>query len=272
MSKLPIGWNSASIEDAMEAIIDYRGKTPTKTTSGIPLITAKIIDSGRIAEPTEFISEGTYLEWMKRGFPKQGDVLITTEAPLGEVAQLQQERVALAQRVILLRGRTEVVDNSYIKWILQAPIVQDQLRARSTGSTVLGIKQSELRKVKLFYPPIAEQRRIAAILDRADAVRRKRKEAIALTEELLRSAFLEMFGNPVVNSKEWETTALGNLLTDIESGWSPECDSREAEAEEWGVLKLGAVTRRHFDPTQNKALLPGTSPRPELEVKRPVAL
>lgn len=218
MSKLPAEWNLASIEDAMEAIIDYRGKTPTKTTSGIPLITAKIIDNGRIAEPTEFISENTYLDWMKRGFPKQGDVLITTEAPLGEVAQLQHERVALAQRVILLRGQSDVVDNSYLKWVLQSPLVQDQLRARSTGSTVLGIKQSELRKVKFPYPPIAEQRRIAAILDRADAVRRKRQHAIALTEELLRSAFLEMFGDPAKNTKGWEMVAVGDVVSDVRDG------------------------------------------------------
>jgi type I restriction enzyme S subunit len=116
-------------------------------------------------------------------------------------------------------------------------------------------------------PPLEEQRRIAAILDKADAVRRKRKEAIALTEELLRSAFLEMFGDPVTNPKGWEIITLGNLLLGIESGWSPECDSREAQAEEWGILKLGSVTWGHFNASENKALLPSTTPRPELEVK-----
>ncbi|NJL64977.1 MAG: restriction endonuclease subunit S, partial [Methylacidiphilales bacterium] len=124
-----------------------------------------------------------------------------------------------------------------------------------------------MEKFQIPLPPLEEQRRIAAILDRADAVRRKRKEAIALTEELLRSQFLDMFGNPVTNPKGWEVIELGNLITDIESGWSPKCDSREAEIDEWGILKLGAVTWGYFNPSENKALLPDTVPRPELEVK-----
>jgi type I restriction enzyme S subunit len=139
--------------------------------------------------------------------------------------------------------------------------------AGGTAGSMPKISGAKLKELQISLPPIEEQRRIAAILDRADAVRRKRQEAIALTEELLRSAFLEMFGDPVANPKEWEMVALEDCLIDIESGWSPECDSRTAEAEEWGVLKLGAVTYGHFDPDQNKALFPDTIPRPELEVK-----
>ena len=95
--------------DLLEALIDYRGKTPPKSTSGIPLITAKVIKGGVINEDgLEYVSEETYSSWMRRGFPKLGDILITTEAPLGEVAQLRTDsRVALAQRVILLRADPE---------------------------------------------------------------------------------------------------------------------------------------------------------------------
>ncbi len=218
MKDLPTTWKDFSIEDLMEAIIDYRGKTPAKTTSGIPLITAKIIDNGKIHTPTEFISQETYVEWMKRGFPKKGDVLITTEAPLGEVAQLYDDKVALAQRVILLRGRSDKLSNSYLKWVLQSSQTQKQLYSRSTGSTVLGIKQSELRKVKIPLPPLNEQKRIAAILDKADAIRRKRKQAIALTEDLLRSAFLEMFGDPVTNPKGWKVKKLWEVTNKITDG------------------------------------------------------
>src|SRR5205823_10329946 len=135
-------------------IIDYRGKTPSKTSSGVPLITAKVVKSGRIEEPNEFIAEEEYDEWMTRGRPESGDVVITTEAPLGEVAQLGSERVALAQRIILLRGKDGLLDNGFLKFLMQSENVQDQLRARASGTTVLGIKQSELRKVILTLPPI----------------------------------------------------------------------------------------------------------------------
>ncbi len=70
----------------------------------------------------------------------------------------------------------------------------------------------QLVKIEIPLPPLEEQRRITAILDKADAVRRKRKEAIALTEELLRSAFLEMFGDPITNPKGWEVRPLIQLI------------------------------------------------------------
>ena len=95
-------WKTLPLEDCLEALIDYRGKTPEKTSFGIPLITAKIIKSGRIEKPTEFIAKENYDSWMRRGIPQAGDVVLTVEAPLGEVAQLGPEKIALAQRVVHL--------------------------------------------------------------------------------------------------------------------------------------------------------------------------
>ena len=88
MFDFPDGWQLRSVEDSMQAIIDYRGKTPRKTLFGIPLITAKIVKDGRIMMPNEFIASENYELWMRRGIPEPGDVVMTTEAPLGEVAQL----------------------------------------------------------------------------------------------------------------------------------------------------------------------------------------
>lgn len=111
-------WQENSLEDCMEAIIDYRGKTPKKTESGIPLITAKIIKGGRILPVAEFIAEDDYDTWMRRGIPKSRDIVLTTEAPLGEVAQLDERKVALAQRVITLRGKAGLLDNTFLKYLL----------------------------------------------------------------------------------------------------------------------------------------------------------
>src|ERR1039458_4814948 len=94
----PQDWRTMTLESAMEAIIDYRGKSPQKTSSGIALITARVVKGGRILPPDEFIAPEDYDEWMRRGLPLPGDVLITTEAPLGEVAQIDHRKVALAQR------------------------------------------------------------------------------------------------------------------------------------------------------------------------------
>ena len=96
----PSGWKLSPVEDCMEAIIDYRGKSPRKTSFGIPLVTAKIVKGGRISAAAEFIAMEDYDAWMRRGLPCKGDVVMTTEAPLGEVAQLDGQKVALAQRLI----------------------------------------------------------------------------------------------------------------------------------------------------------------------------
>jgi type I restriction enzyme S subunit len=152
----------------MATIIDYRGKSPDKTPFGVPLITAKIVKGGRIAKPSEFIAEEDYDEWMRRGLPEPGDVVMTTEAPLGEIAQLDRRKVALAQRLITLRGRPGFLDSNFLKFLMQSDFVQAQLKARATGTTVLGIKQSELRKVELLIPPFPEQQAIAELLGAID--------------------------------------------------------------------------------------------------------
>lgn len=183
------------LENCLDALIDYRGKTPEKTNSGIPLITAKIIKGGRIETPTEFIATDNYNSWMRRGIPKAGDVVLTVEAPLGEVAQLGPEKIALAQRVVTLRGKTGLLDNSYLLYLLQTEEMQEQLKARATGTTVLGIKQSELRKVMLNLPPMSVQVSAAAALkaldDRITLLRETNATLEAIAQALFKSWFVD---------------------------------------------------------------------------------
>lgn len=185
--------HSYALADCMAAIIDYRGKTPRKTATGVPLITAKIVKGGRIESPNEFVDPDEYEDWMRRGLPQMGDVVLTTEAPLGEVAQLQEARVALAQRLILLRGKPGVLDNTYLKFLMMSANVQSQLQGRASGTTVLGIKQSELRKVVLSLPPVEEQRIIAGVLGALDdKIEQNRRTAQSL-ERLVQAVFLAWF-------------------------------------------------------------------------------
>jgi type I restriction enzyme S subunit len=188
-------WMEATLEDCMEAIIDYRGKTPKKKRSGIPLITAKVIKEGRIEPATEFIDPDDYNDWMTRGLPSTGDVLLTTEAPLGEVAQLSTSDVALAQRVITLRGKQGVLNNSFLKYLLRTAFVQEQLKSRASGSTVSGIKQSELRKVLLRFPSYTEQVRIASILgsldDKIELNRRMNATLESMAQAIFKSWFID---------------------------------------------------------------------------------
>jgi type I restriction enzyme S subunit len=150
---------------------DYRGKTPTKTTEGVFLITAKNIRQGYIdySASQEYVSKDDYLSVMRRGLPKIGDVLITTEAPLGFVAQVDREDIALAQRVIKYRSKQSHLSNDFLKHFLLSSHFQDRLNAKATGSTVKGIKGSKLHQLKIPIPLPAEQARIVDILDKFDA-------------------------------------------------------------------------------------------------------
>jgi len=91
-SELPAGWAREQVGNITK-FIDYRGKTPKKSSSGIRLITAKNVRMGYISElPLEFISSEEYQKWMIRGFPQSGDILITTEGPLGPTFRTSQNR------------------------------------------------------------------------------------------------------------------------------------------------------------------------------------
>jgi type I restriction enzyme S subunit len=152
--------------------VDYRGKTPQKTASGIFLVTAKNIRMGYIDYETsrEFIDENDYSLVMRRGIPKLGDVLITTEAPCGFVAQVDRENIALAQRVIKYRSKDGRLSNSFLKYYLLGGQFQKKLHKAATGSTVKGIKGSKLHQLTIPIPSEEEQARIVDILDKFDTI------------------------------------------------------------------------------------------------------
>ncbi|MDF5034002.1 restriction endonuclease subunit S [Vibrio parahaemolyticus] len=250
------------LEDAVEALIDYRGKTPKKTTSGVPLITAKVIKNGEILEPNEFIAPENYDSWMVRGLPKVGDVVLTVEAPLGQVAQLTESYVALAQRVVTLRGKEGVLDNTYLKYLLMTPKMQAALDGRSSGSTVKGIKQSELRKVELELPDIGTQRKIASILASLDNKIANNKAMNQTLEKLAQRIFKSWFidFDPVKANKEGlpfdglspEIQALfpnefeDSELGMIPKGWAAEELSSLININPRRTIKKGTVTH-HID-------------------------
>jgi type I restriction enzyme, S subunit len=223
-------FQTRTIKEAIESLIDYRGKTPPKTTSGVWLVTAKVIKEGFIQnENKEYIAADFYDEWMRRGLPKQWDVLVTTEAPLGEVAQIRTpEKIALAQRVILLRGNPDVVHQGFLYQAMKCPFVQGELKARSSGTTVLGIKQSELWKVKIPWYPLPTQRKIAGILSAYDDLIENNTRRIdileAMGQAIYRAWFVE-FRFPgheqvkLVNSplgkipERWEVSTLGSVAS-----------------------------------------------------------
>lgn len=166
LDNLPVEWTKDQLANLVN-FIDYRGKTPTKTSEGIPLITAKNIRDGYInREPREYIADAAYDGWMTRGIPQLGDLVITTEAPMGNVAILNiQEKFALAQRAICLNFKYNQCISKFLYYYLRSQYFKTDLQAKATGTTVQGIKAAELKKIFVPLAPLAEQQEIVRQLD-----------------------------------------------------------------------------------------------------------
>ena len=178
---IPEDWEVKRLRDACD-YVDYRGKSPNKSSDGIFLVTAKNIRDGYIDYniSKEFIPIDEFDETMRRGKAQIGDVLITTEAPLGHIAQIDNPNIALAQRVIKYSGKNGL-RNTYLKYYLMSEGFQTILIANATGSTALGIKGSRLHQLPIIIPSTEEQDRIISSLQLWDTAIAKQT---ALIEQL----------------------------------------------------------------------------------------
>ncbi|WP_229205611.1 MULTISPECIES: restriction endonuclease subunit S [unclassified Duganella] len=161
-------WDAKPL-NKLTSYVDYRGKAPPKSDHGIFLVTAKNIKQGNIDYDIskEYVLLDDYDEVMKKGKPIIGDVLLTTEAPLGNVAQIDRENVALAQRVIKFRAG-ELIDNDFLKHYMLGDTFQNLLKFMAIGSTVQGIQGKVLHKLTIKFPSGLEQKKITDCLNSID--------------------------------------------------------------------------------------------------------
>jgi type I restriction enzyme S subunit len=211
-------WQDLNIGSICKKIIDYRGKTPEKVLSGTKLITSKVIKNSRILDDAnfEYIRDDKYEEVMRRGKPEFQDVLFTTEAPLGEVALIKSdEKIAIAQRIILLRADQDKVIPHFLFYSLRGPIGYNRVQQKGTGTTVLGIKNPELKKVILPIPPLPTQRKIAKILSNYDDLIKNNLKCIKLLEEYARLTYEEWFLRFRIGGKKLDIDS----ESDLPFGW-----------------------------------------------------
>lgn len=145
-----------------------------------------------------------------------GDLLVSWSATLGVFQWNDNDSAVLNQHIFRVLPNEKKVVKPFLKHaLIQSVATMDK---HTHGATMKHINRKEFLETPLFLPPLDEQRRIAAILDKADAIRRKRQESIRLTEEFLRSTFLEMFGDPVTNPKGVKVVQLSEITTKITDG------------------------------------------------------
>jgi type I restriction enzyme S subunit len=166
---VPQEWEIDALPDLFK-VIDYRGRTPPFSESGIPYIGSNNIRNERIVlDDKRYVSEQTYEKYMTRGIPNEGDILFTTEAPLGEVAIIPRNlKFCFAQRLVALQCKKEH-NSRFLMYMLRSSIVQKQLSDWATGTTVKGISAKNMKFIRIPYSEdVEEQRKIAETLSAVD--------------------------------------------------------------------------------------------------------
>ena len=151
--------------------VDYRGKTPPKVDEGVLLITAKNVRPGFYSSsPQEYMDASKYDSWMSRGIPKCGDILFTTEAPLGNVCRIPniEGKFAVGQRLLVIQPDQSILNNDYVAYVLQSDYFQNEVDKHSSGSTAKGIKARLLIKIGIPVPPLNKQIAFSELYQQSD--------------------------------------------------------------------------------------------------------
>jgi type I restriction enzyme S subunit len=160
-----------------------------------------------------------------------------------------------------LRAREPQLDARYLfQWVKSSEFIDDMVR-KATGASYPAVSDRIIFESAIPLPPLAEQRRIAEVLDRAEALRAKRRAALAELDALTQSLFLDLFGDPVTNPK-WPEVMVSDFVAGFESGKSIVADDEDDTTSPYRVLKVSAVTSLEFRPEQSKAMPPDYSPPP----------
>ena len=229
-----------------------------------PIINVNCLDRVKYPRP---ISSGYKLN--------KGDILINRTSlkkeGIGQVSLISEleENCYFDCSIIRARPNKLKAFPKYLLWALNTYFLKAQIMKIAKTATITTISQPGIYELKVPIPKtIEEQIRIANILDKADALWQKRQQTIELADQFLRSVFLDMFGDPFLNPKQWKKKNLGDLLSGIVGGWSPTCLKQPSKTNEWGVLTLGSISSCIYDSNKNKTLPKELSPKPELEVKK----
>ena len=215
---------TTTIEAACDLVTDGTHYTPRNFGKGIPFLTVKdVTDESLDFVGCSFMTEDDY-ETAKAGnsAPQRSDVLFSKDGTVGKVHVVETDQpFAVLSSLAILRPKKDAVDAKFLGYVLRSPRVIDDALKRRTGSAIRRVILSDLKNVRIPLPSLPEQRRIAAILDKADALRAKRRAALAQLDTLTQSIFLDMFGDPATNSKGWSEVALGAHTSKIGSGATP---------------------------------------------------
>ena len=192
LPELPRGWSWATLQQCSLMVIDCKNKTAPYSSTGIKLVrTTNVRDGALNSNDQKFVSEATYEAWSLRAKPEPGDILVTREAPMGEVCIIPDgERICLGQRMMLARLVPDTIDGRFMLYSLRDPDLMERVQDKPLGMTVQHLRVGGVETLLVPLPPLAEQHRIVAKVDALMALC-DRLEAALTTADTTRARLLE---------------------------------------------------------------------------------
>jgi len=193
----PASWKFGEAKDLCSELVDCINKTAPVVEFETPykMIRTTNVKKGRVdLTETKCVDEATFIKWNRRLMPKYRDIVLTREAPLGDVGLIRtDEKVFLGQRTMLFRANPDLLDQHFLYYTLLGPTAQAQIRTFGSGSTVEHVRVPDAEKITIPYPDLAIQRKIASILTAYDDLIEVNKRRIALLEKMAEELYREWF-------------------------------------------------------------------------------
>ncbi|MCD4807644.1 MAG: restriction endonuclease subunit S [Methanococcoides sp.] len=233
-------WTKVLIKDACESIIDCVNKTAPaiEKPTQYKMIRTTNVKAGWVnLSAVKFVNEDVYKKWTRRGKPRKGDVILTREAPLGEVGMLRSnDTVFLGQRLVQYRADPEKLDNRFLLYSFQGDFLQGQIKSLGSGATVEHMRVPDAEKLILLLPPLLTQHKIGAILSAYDDLIENNSRRIKILEEMAQALYREWF-------VKFRYPGHGKVkMVESELGMVPEG---------WGVKKLSTLVDTQYGYTES---------------------
>ncbi|MEK6982495.1 MAG: restriction endonuclease subunit S [Candidatus Micrarchaeota archaeon] len=240
---LPKGWGEKELGDVCEIVM---GQSPPSNTYnenkvGIPFFQGKAEFGDRYPSPKKWCNAPSKIA-------NKNDILISVRAPVG-ATNISNSECCIGRGLAALRPK-ENLTLFFLCHILK--MKEAEISKSGQGSTFSAITGSQLRKIKIPIPPLPTQHKIVTILEKAESIKQKRQQIEALTNQVLQSVFIEMFGDPETNPRSWKKIGLGTIC-EITSGGTP--NRSRPEYYEGGTIswvKSGEVNNKYVFDTEEK--------------------
>jgi type I restriction enzyme, S subunit len=216
-------WPSARLDDLCEVIT--KGTTPTTlgfdfSDEGVPFLRVQNIDGGSVnyESDTLFIDDRTH-QALKRSQIRSGDVLVSIAGTIGRAAVVPEDAPLLNcnQAIAIIRTNGSMF-RPFLRHWLESPAAQMQMRGATVTGTISNLSLTQVGNLRVQFPPFEEQRRIATILDQTEALRSKRRDALAQLDKLIQAIFIDLFGDPRRNERKWPTCRIGSVISGMRGG------------------------------------------------------